>query len=724
MSTQYDNFSVSEINFIETFGDDLGNTGTHVIRVTPDSGYSIDVNDFSVVAPFSPYIDQSSIVLAQNINEVTISFNLLAGTLMPENAIEIPLCISGFATLDEFTINGNYAYATSGFTPPSDGTYFGQGPFDTTEPVLSQTINAGTGKYFPTEPQAAVVTGDANSYDIQSSVQTDTDGNVISKTFNITYRYPNQDISGNLIRFVANAVDTVDVSPKINSFTVDGVSGYNQPDITSAGETKPLVLIGQQGAQITSIDLYDTSAPPQLIASYGSNVSIPASGQYTENIVFPAASAGYSVPYRIVVVSPDINPNLLPTGATDIEITFGQNIPVSINVNATSTDPNLTLAGVPASIELSPNVNYTPGTEPVFNFSFTATTSAGEITYSPVILPSSFVPAIPDPAATDYSYTLTSLVPSLNTDSTVFTVTGSMTIYQTGNSSITHTIDLDNHLSTVELPTIVTTGVSNETGTGADSGGESITDGGGTISSKGIQWSLYSNFSSILGANDEGTGTADFTSSMTGLTTGTTYYVRAYAQNEAGVAYGEVIGFVPNITIPCSSTASPGGAGITDTNINLDSGGGLIAVLFDPIGVPDKLEIIHGSPNGGTKVATSAFDDATHGNSGPFDQLYGTEPSNTVPASSQVTNIEQFIGTDKGTAPTRQTEFTADTGYQVSSMTVDGRAYQQIVWWKYTASDWQNEPTVTIRVTGSGTTQWQYLRLCCPDSNCTVASTP
>ena len=153
-----------------------------------------------------------------------------------------------------------------------------------------------------------------------------------------------------------------------------------------------------------------------------------------------------------------------------------------------------------------------------------------------------------------------------------FIVSGTITVTSSGDEPITHTLNLDNILTTISPPTIVTKGVSNETGTGADSGGESITDGGGTISSKGIQWSEYADFNTILGANDEGTGTADFTSSMTGLTTGNTYYVRAYAQNEVAIAYGQVIRFVPNITVPCSSTASPGGSGITDTNINLDSG--------------------------------------------------------------------------------------------------------------------------------------------------------
>ena len=120
---------------------------------------------------------------------------------MPGSDIEIPLCISGFATLDEFTIDGSYVYEATGFTPPADGTYSDGVEFNSTEPILSQTINAGANKYFPTEPQAAVITGDNNSYNIQSSVVTDSDGDIISKTFNVDYTYPNQNVAHSVIYF-------------------------------------------------------------------------------------------------------------------------------------------------------------------------------------------------------------------------------------------------------------------------------------------------------------------------------------------------------------------------------------------------------------------------------------------------------------------------------------------------------------------------------------------
>lgn len=448
MSTEYNNFSVSEINFIETEGSDLGNTGVYTVNVIPDQGYSIDVSDFSVIAPFSPYVDQSSITLAQNISEIAISFNLVPGILMPGNDIEIPLCISGFATLDEFTIDGSYIYEATDFTPPADGTYSDGGEFNSTEPILSQTINAGPNKYFPTEPQAAVITGDNNSYNIQSSVVTDSDGDIISKTFNVDYTYPNQNVAGDVIKFVANAADKVDITPKINSFTLDGVSGYNQPDITNSGETKPLVLFGNEGATITSIELYDTSAPPQLIAGYGSNISMPASGSYTTNIAFPAASEGYSVPYRLIIESPDFNPNLLLPGATNVELNMGQQLgAIDFVFTPTTTNPNMTVSGgITASLNPDSSIDPSSG---IFTPTFIVTPNAGyslsKLTQNPATA-NDFNPTIPDGTGNVYSYTGGGT--TIESDGT-YRMPGTIDFTDTGLSGATHTLNVDAFVTTV-----------------------------------------------------------------------------------------------------------------------------------------------------------------------------------------------------------------------------------------------------------------------------------
>ena len=95
-----------------------------------------------------------------------------------------------------------------------------------------------------------------------------------------------------------------------------------------------------------------------------------------------------------------------------------------------------------------------------------------------------------------------------------------------------------------EVPTVTTTSVSSITSTTATSGGEITSDGGAAVTARGICWSTTTGLTIELSTKTtDGTGTGSFTSSITGLTAGTTYYVRAYATNSAGTAYGNEISF-------------------------------------------------------------------------------------------------------------------------------------------------------------------------------------
>ena len=106
----------------------------------------------------------------------------------------------------------------------------------------------------------------------------------------------------------------------------------------------------------------------------------------------------------------------------------------------------------------------------------------------------------------------------------------------------------------IQTPTISTTTVRNITGTTATSGGNITSDGGATVTARGVCWSTSSNPTVSNSHTTDGNGTGSFTSSITGLTAGTTYYVRAYATNAAGTAYGNQITFTASIRTPTLST--------------------------------------------------------------------------------------------------------------------------------------------------------------------------
>lgn len=93
------------------------------------------------------------------------------------------------------------------------------------------------------------------------------------------------------------------------------------------------------------------------------------------------------------------------------------------------------------------------------------------------------------------------------------------------------------------IPTVITSEVSNITGTTATSGGTITDEGSGTVIERGICWSKGINPSITDISTIEGGGAGSFISNMINLEAATTYYVRAYATNIAGTGYGMAMSF-------------------------------------------------------------------------------------------------------------------------------------------------------------------------------------
>ena len=101
-----------------------------------------------------------------------------------------------------------------------------------------------------------------------------------------------------------------------------------------------------------------------------------------------------------------------------------------------------------------------------------------------------------------------------------------------------------------EIPSVVTYPLSSITQTTVSCGGN-VTDGGGTVViSRGVCWSTEQNPTIENSHTTDGSGLGDFTSSITGLTLKTTYYVRAYATNSEGTGYGEERSFTTLPELP------------------------------------------------------------------------------------------------------------------------------------------------------------------------------
>ena len=96
---------------------------------------------------------------------------------------------------------------------------------------------------------------------------------------------------------------------------------------------------------------------------------------------------------------------------------------------------------------------------------------------------------------------------------------------------------------TIQPPTVTTTDVINVTQTTATGGGIVSNDGGAAVTERGICWSTNQGPTIQDSHASIGSGTGTFTINMTELTGNTTYYVKAYAINDVGIAYGNELSF-------------------------------------------------------------------------------------------------------------------------------------------------------------------------------------
>jgi uncharacterized protein (TIGR02145 family) len=93
------------------------------------------------------------------------------------------------------------------------------------------------------------------------------------------------------------------------------------------------------------------------------------------------------------------------------------------------------------------------------------------------------------------------------------------------------------------LSILSTLQISNILETSAITGGNISSDGGSNITQRGIVWNLSPNPTTADNIVNSGTGIGVFNINLTGLAANTTYFLRAFAINSAGTAYGNELSF-------------------------------------------------------------------------------------------------------------------------------------------------------------------------------------
>ncbi|HOM78215.1 MAG TPA: hypothetical protein PLT50_03375, partial [bacterium] len=128
----------------------------------------------------------------------------------------------------------------------------------------------------------------------------------------------------------------------------------------------------------------------------------------------------------------------------------------------------------------------------------------------------------------------------------------SVTKTSLGNGSASGTASLD---AIPVVPSVSTDACSNVNNTSFTASGTVTGDGYATVTSRGFCYSSTTSNPTLADSYKVvGSGTGAFSTSITGLSAGTTYYIRSYATNSAGTGYGNVVTQATTYSAPTVTT--------------------------------------------------------------------------------------------------------------------------------------------------------------------------
>lgn len=668
------NYSYSNVTYIVPENSNVsGLYPTAVMTFIPEPGYVLDADDFSFVnGPSLPEVQSVSFV--QSGLNVVCTVVFATNFVMPSNNINIKLCINGAGKVEELQVSGSVyniigPYVNGDIDPTEDHfyTYYSEeGALDETALVFTKTFTAPTGYYLSAE--IFMTQGNVGNYTMESLPTYDIDGNLIAITWNAYYLFPNYDIAGDEWTLKVSGSEIYVAPQVVTSYTLDTIN------VNPVGEVRNMFIYGDEGA-VFSIIMTDLSSNVYNIVIDG---VIDSTGIYTATITFPDITSGTINEIYEIVLSGDIAPSMpLPTtieliqnlAEPIISLTASSSLGItgftteSVQGNAFGSPANLFINANWTLNSTTNDISYLGFTD-IMNFKFTQPTAANAEVDASVV-----------------NSTTVTLV-----DATGVQIGDKFNI--TGQPLAPFSHEVTNVVgNTLTVSPAIT-----------------ITEGSAIFTYR-TNGNIISN--PVVIANQIDASTINLDVSV---------QVQQFGDEDVTFTLNldEIIE-IEIVPVICGSTVNSGIDGVTDLVIPLDPAGGLLTFLLDGQGVADKFEIIHGTANG-TKVSTSSM--TPGGNYGPFDNVYGTEPTNLIPNTTEIASVDQFIGTDKGVVPSAQIEFTDNTGYTINNMTIGGIDYQQIIWWSYDSADYAVSPIATLRVTGTIGTGWNVLRVCCPDSNC------
>lgn len=640
-TTTIDNkFTVTSVDFNATAGQLLSSERSSVdLTLVPVSGYELDAADFSANSNDFP-TGVSAVSFAQSGANVIATVTFDTGYTMPSNAIDLPICISGRATLISFTLSGSVIITSDANITPASGvsTFSVTGNEGDTVTAFTKTISANTGYKLNPLPVGTLAYGDPNKFNITTSSTTDESGNVTDYTFTGTYTFGGATETNNQFTILASS-ELIYVPPiEITSYTINTASIPG--DSTVALRTRTMTIIGTPGANFTISVLDNSNNTPSGVPSGEQTIS--GSGSYSFNIIFPEVTSPEE--YDFILTGDSVSDNFGGAGQQPSSFTIYQYPDINVSFGLTTTDSDIT---VPSNYNIVYAANNVLTTTDL-NYNFTATltaTSTSEITETTAPQISDLTNLNPATnGGTDI--TISSLTSSVAVDGLSYTITITGVTNETGTANVSSTLNLNNYIITNVAPV-------------ANAGNFSVSKGASeTVTLSASDADLDNLNYIIVSLPSNGTLYTDsgLTDPITSgeipytLAANTVYYEHDDSSNltdsftfKANDGYEDSNTATVNATVgvsPGASISASGQAGVYLVPVVLGTDAGEFKVHFDAQGVPDRIQILFDDTNGTSNdlsnmqvVADSLFiGDNVVSDTSPFD----------VPPSTTTSNLNLF----------------------------------------------------------------------------------
>ncbi len=372
--------------------------------------------------------------------------------------------------------------------------------------------------------------------------------------------------------FFATAINTTSVTETFNSVTnADAASwdaGFGYAPAATAGITTAPSGMTNRSSASTFMGGHDTNA---AVASFSTaNVTLTTAGRIITGVVeikalvatTPSFSAGTGTYNndQSITISGDAGDTFCYTtdGSTPAATTPGTcstgstySSPVSITATATTLKAIATKAGTSNSAQQSATYTLTVG-------AITSSPGAGTYTSTQSVTLSI---ATTTSAVAHYTTDGSAVSCSSTTYSVAFNVSSTTTVKAIGCKTNYNSDTAISDLYTMNIaPTVTTQAAGSVEATTATGNGNITSIGSAAVTAWGVCYKISSPCTTADGtaAGSGAGGVGAFTASMTSLSSGTTYYIKAYAINSADTGYGSEVQILTKPAAPTGVAATDG----------------------------------------------------------------------------------------------------------------------------------------------------------------------